>query len=216
MAKITAPLLGFDAEGSIADLLTYARWKGRTYVKRHRAPVNQQTFAQVEARDTLAAANSIWKTAPALFKTTWDRSADRKPRTGYNAWIGRYIEDNLNQANLVNLVMAPKVLGGLGPANIGLVPASQSIVVNFALGTTPIGWFLQATLAATIINQNPANIVFPAVTAGEEASPPGPVTLTGLLPGVGYVATGWLRWLLPAGTVAYGQSFPMQGTVPLP
>lgn len=216
MAKITAPLLSFDAEGSIADQTTYAKWKGRSYVKQFRAPKNTRTVAQEQARNTLAQANQIWKTAPALFQTTWDRAADLAARTGYNTWIGRYIQENLGQPNFINLVMAPKVLGGLGPVNIGLVPGSQEITVNFAPSIVPIGWVLQAHLGAAIINQDPAVVVFPDVTAAQTLAPPGPVVLTGLIAGISYVATGWLRWLLPAGTVAYGQSFPMQTAVPLP
>ncbi len=216
MAKTTAPLLGFDALGSIGKETTYSKWKGTTYAKRHRAPFNPSTTAQELARDTLAVANMFWKTAPALFRETWARAADRRPLSGYNIFVGRFIADNLGEPGLGQFIFAPKVAGGVGPKAVILVAGSQQITVNIAPGSIPIGWALDAIIGGAIRNQSPSTDGFPIITVGETTPPPGTVVLTGLTPGVLYGATGWVRWILPTGKKAYSRSFQIQGAVPLP
>jgi len=216
MTKLTGPLMGFDAEGSIDKKTTFSKFKGVTYAKQYKAPKNPRTALQVLARDTLRKANLIWKQSSILFRESWNRAADNKVLTGYNIWIGRYIADNLGNPNLVDLTMAPTVLGGLAPAGIGLVAGSGSITVNFAAPTIPTGWTLESTVAGALINLPPNDPLFPLLTTGEATAPPGTVVLTGLTPGIVYVASGWIRWRLPNGRAAYGQSFQMQGIAPLP
>jgi len=216
MTKLTGPLMGFDAEGSIGDETTFSKFKGGTYAKQYKRPLNPSTAAQGLARQTLAKANAIWKHSPNLFRESWERSADSRPLSGYNTWIGRYLVENLGNANLVDLVMAPTVLGGLGPAGIGLVAGSQQITVSFAAPTTPIGWTLESTIAGAVVNTPPEDPALPEFHAGEATAPPGVVVLAGLIPGIIYVCSGWIRWVLPTGKRAYGQSFQMQGIAPLP
>ena len=46
MAKVTGGLLSLSSSGSIADTLTFSKWKGRPYVRQRVVPANPQSTAQ--------------------------------------------------------------------------------------------------------------------------------------------------------------------------
>src|SRR3546814_4148752 len=66
MAKTTAPLLSFGADGQIAKTMVYSKWKGIPYVRRHVVPANPQTVAQQLTRTTFSKLREMWKIAPAI------------------------------------------------------------------------------------------------------------------------------------------------------
>ena len=206
MARLTAPLLGFDALGSVAKEVTYSKWKGRNYAKRHRAPANPKTVLQIDARDTLSQANQLWRRGPDLFKAGWDASAAGRALTGYNTWIGRWMSDVHNDTDILNVVMSPQVNGGLGLATLGGVVGFQFIRVDMGVMPTPPGWTVQACVAACFRNGPVNNLPDHLITAGEDTTEPYSVNLSGLTSGVIYGATGWPRYLLPNGKIAYGQA----------
>jgi len=43
MARTTAPLFSLDASGTIAKAITFSKWRGRQYVRRHAIPKNPQS-----------------------------------------------------------------------------------------------------------------------------------------------------------------------------
>jgi len=53
MARTTAPLFSLDASGTIAKAITFSKWRGRQYVRRHAIPKNPQSPAQVGIRSAL-------------------------------------------------------------------------------------------------------------------------------------------------------------------
>lgn len=59
MAKTSGPLMSLDASGSFAKTLTYAKWKGRNYVRHLVTPSNPQTVGQQVARGALGSAGRV-------------------------------------------------------------------------------------------------------------------------------------------------------------
>ena len=55
MAKVTGPLLSFDASGSVGNTATYSKWKGRNYTRLRVIPRNPQSDGQAEVRTKLGA-----------------------------------------------------------------------------------------------------------------------------------------------------------------
>lgn len=53
MAKVTSPLMSMDASGSLGGAITFAKWKGRNYVRQLVIPSNPQTSGQQDARAAL-------------------------------------------------------------------------------------------------------------------------------------------------------------------
>lgn len=54
MAKVTGPLMSFEASGTLGDTITFAKWVGRPYVRRHVIPANPQTAAQEDTRNAFS------------------------------------------------------------------------------------------------------------------------------------------------------------------
>src|SRR3546814_12612164 len=84
MAKTTAPLLSFGADGQIAKTMVYSKWKGIPYVRRHVVPANPQTVAQQLTRTTFSQLREMWKIAPAIAQLPWDTFAIGRPFLGLN------------------------------------------------------------------------------------------------------------------------------------
>lgn len=53
MAKVSGPLMSMDASGSIANAMTFSKWKGRNYVRHLVKPANPDTAGQQEVRSIL-------------------------------------------------------------------------------------------------------------------------------------------------------------------
>lgn len=53
MAKVTGPLMSLDASGSVAETITFSKWKGRNYVRQRIVPANPQTSDQLAGRSIL-------------------------------------------------------------------------------------------------------------------------------------------------------------------
>jgi len=54
MAKVTGPLLSFDASGSVGGTAVYSKWKGRNYTRLRVIPRNPKSDSQAEVRTKLA------------------------------------------------------------------------------------------------------------------------------------------------------------------
>ena len=50
MVKITGPMMSLDAQGTLGDAITFAKWKGRPYVRQRVIPSNPKTGAQLGRR----------------------------------------------------------------------------------------------------------------------------------------------------------------------
>lgn len=206
MAKPTGALLAFGASGQIAKTLVYASWKGRQYARRHVVPSNPQTAAQTATRSVFGFLSAVWKSAPALLIAPWDRFADGQVLTGRNAFMGQNTAALRGDADMADFIGSPGAKGGLAPTSIAAAAGVGQITVTFTNPTAPTGWTLQAAVAAAIRDQDPSTGVLYTVTAGEDTvAPMDTVVLTGLSTNL-YQVAGWLRWLKPDGSIAYGAS----------
>ena len=211
MAKPTAPLLSFGAEGTLAKTMVFSKWKGRPYVRRYVIPANPNTTAQQSTRDAFRTANSFWKSAPTLFVAPWTRFATGQVLTNRNAFVGRFVKDLRGLATMATITMSPGAKGGLAADSVALVGAAGTATATFVNPAPPTGWTLDGAVAAALLDADPATATVFGITAAEDVTAPmDTVALTGLAAGT-YVVAGWLRWLKPDATVAYGPS--LVGTV---
>lgn len=212
MAKTTGGLLSLGSSGSVADTLTFAKWKGRPYVRQKVTPSNPNTTAQALTRSTFALGSNIWKTAPALLVAPWDSFATGQVLTGRNAFMSRFVKAIRGQATLDLMEFSPGSKGGLPLDSNIVTPGSNQLSCALTPPTPPTGWTVDGCVAACILNDDPATITDLAVVAGEDVSDPYTVVLGGLTASVEYQVGAWVRWLKPDGTVAYGPSLLTQAT----
>ncbi len=203
MAKITGPLLGLGAAGSIAKTLVAPKWKGRPYMRQHVIPANPQSTAQSLTRNAFSFAAATWKIGGPLLRAPWDRFAVGQVLTGRNKFQGNFVGENRGETDLLSWNISPGAKGGLPPLTIvASSPGVNDINLALTTPTPPTGWTLTAAQGFAIRDQDPqTGILYTTVEDEDLAS--ANVLLPGLTTAVLYVAGAWLKWAKPDASVAY-------------
>jgi hypothetical protein len=212
MAKTTAPLLSFDAAGTIAKTQVYSRWKGRPYVRRYQIPANPNSSEQQLTRNSFRWLQAVYKIAPALVTAPWDLYARGLVMTGRNAFTKANNSTLRTASDLSVFTMSPGALGGLAPTAVVATPGSGQLSIAItAPSVVPTGWTIYSGVAAVIKDQDPQSDVDYTITAGEDLTSTYAVVLTGL-DAVLYQVFGWFKWNRPDGSFAYSPSVQTSGT----
>lgn len=204
MARTIAPLLSFDAGGQIAKTQVYAKWKGRSYVRRYAIPSNPKTTAQTETRSVFAWLNQTWKYYPGSATSAWQLYADNLRITDRNAFIKQNLSTLRTQSDLDNLTISPAANGGIAASGMVATPSTTSISVALAEPSLPTGWTITAAFAAAVKDQDPHSGVDYEVFASTDVSTPFVVDITGLTTATLYQVAGWFQFAKPDGSAAYG------------
>lgn len=86
MAKTIGPLMSLDASGTVAGTITFAKWKGRNYVRQRVVPANPQTKAQTGVRATFGGAVALWKADQVNLASAFDTIAKQRNISAFNAF----------------------------------------------------------------------------------------------------------------------------------
>ncbi len=204
MAIPTGPLLSFGASGSIAKTVVFSKWKGRPYVRRHVIPANPQTAEQDKTRNVFTFASNMWKSAPTLLRSPWDRFATGQVLTGRNAWIGKNVSALRAVAVMTNFIGSPGAKGGIAAASVTPTDATgQIITVAYVMPAIPTDWTLTAGVGVAVVNEDPQTNTDVTVVAATDNGISSP-----LLINVGiadnYTVAFWPVWTKPDGSLAYG------------
>ena len=206
MAKVTAPLLSFDARGKIADTQVYANWRGVKYVRRHTIPQNPKTTAQVLTRDIFANLEIRWKQGGVLMRAPWDRFATGQKFVGRNAYLGQNIAATRGEVDLALYIGSPGAKGGLAPTSLALTTvAANGIEAVVVAPAAPTGWTLTSAICTCLKDQTPEATVTDVIQEVEDVAAPFSCDFTGL-DITTYFVQAWLKWAKPDASVAYGAS----------
>ena len=205
MAKLTAPLLSFDARGKIGDTMVFSNWRGVPYARRYVIPGNPQSLGQTLTRDIWRGLDMRWKQAGVLMRAPWDRFADGQKFVGRNAYLGKNIAVIRGDAGMDDYLGSPGAKGGLAPISIILTTvAGGGLECAFTNPAAPDGWTLTSAIATFLKEQAPEDAVADVIVEGEDLAAV-TVDVTGL-DTVAYWAQAWLKWDKGGGVVAYGPS----------
>lgn len=209
MAKTTAPLFGFAAEGSVGESITFSQWRGVKYAKRYTKPSNPNTMGQQLTRGIFATLNQFWKMAPAGMVDAWTAFARGRSFVNRNAFIGqntRLLRQDPPATSMVDFIASPGV-GGAAPAtSILLDGVNGGIDVDVGLPGLPTGWTLAAASAIAFIDQAPDEPFTSQVHYVRDTASPESISITGLTNGSEYVVCVWLEFTKPDGSTAYSIS----------
>jgi len=212
MAKTTAPLLSFDAAGTVAKTQVYAKWKGRSYVRRYTTPSNPQTSEQTLTRNAFSFINQIYKFAPPEVTAPWTAYIRGLVMTERNAILKFNIPLLREAVDMSDFVMSPGALGGLPPASAVATPGNNQISTLVTAPTSvPTGWTIQSAVVAVIKDQDPQAFTDPTVIAGSDLTSTYTIVLTGLAETL-YQVFSWLVWTRPDGRLAYSPSIQTSAT----
>lgn len=208
MAKVTAPLLGFNARGAIANTAVYARWRGIAYARQWVKPANPKTTQQNLTRNTFATLREIYKRLDANARAPWDAFAKGRPFTGMNSFVGENVRLLRGDPDMDDLLGSPGAGGGFPPAGISAAATATSGEVRVILTapTLPAGWAIVRADVWAIREQLP-DAVFPGVIAfGTDAASPYDMVLAGLGSNQPVQTVGWFVYTKPDGLLAYSVS----------
>jgi len=215
MAKTTAPLLSFGADGALARTAVYSKWKGIPYVRRYVVPANPRTNRQMVTRSIFKNLQYLWLMAPALLKAPFEANAKGRPYLPVNKFMSLNISglDTVTPPTDWSFFKgSPGALGGLPPSGMVLTPGDDQIAVALAPPVLPDDWSIVQAVAVAFVDGDPQVPYVGTVEAGFDNSSPYSVVLTGLEDAEDYVVSAWFEYLRPDGKTAYSVSLTDQAT----
>lgn len=87
MVKVFGPAMSLDASGSLANTITFSKWKGRNYVRERVIPSNPKSGAQTGRRAMFKFLTQNWAALSAGEKSSWQTLADELVASPFNAYI---------------------------------------------------------------------------------------------------------------------------------
>jgi len=187
MPKLTAPLLSTEAHGTLADLLTYSKQKGRAIARRKSTPAQPRSLAQRASRSAMSGLAALWSNLTPAEAATWLNAAHRPLLPAYHTFMSY----NVNRLKNLPGLRAGYETGDYLPS--AAYPATLDTGRSTWTGDVLTGETNQATWKFnwTILNDG-WTVLFHRLTAEH----PWPVyqTIIGLYRITGL---GWRAYLLP-------------------
>lgn len=148
MTKVTGPLLSMEATGSIGGAMTFARWKGRPYVRMLVKPSNPKSAAQTTQRAMMRYLSQRWATIGDSNQALWQDLADAGKFSTFNA----FTRENLRRWTQ-----------GEGPTDtptLGSTPAGAPTLTSATAGVKQITLVGNASANAT------GTVIYRSTTSG--------------------------------------------------
>lgn len=151
MASTTGPLLSLGASGSVAGTLTFASWKGRSYVRQLVIPSNPKSNAQTAQRAMQKFLSQAWKNLTAAQQASWEAAASAGAYSPFNA----YTSANLRRWTdfLAGSKANPPTTGGTSPTLGVTTLTGRSSGFDITQAINPAaqgdGWGLAVYVSAT-------------------------------------------------------------------
>jgi len=133
MARVTGPLMSFDASGTIAGAVVFAKWRGRNYVRRHAVPSNPRTVGQIAARSIIAFLGKRWDSLGDEAKATWEDGAESLKISPFNEYIRINARNWRDQMAPSQDTPAERILVGDPPTEIAGVAHGRQVVLTVTL-----------------------------------------------------------------------------------
>ena len=215
MAKLTGPLFGISARGTIADTITYSGWKGIEYARQRVVPANPQTAPQMETRNVFTMLGQLWLQMQTLARAPWIANAVGRPYIHRNALVRTNLPVLRSQANMNAYAGSPGAMAGMAPASIATAYDAPTDTITVTLGapTLPPDWLIQAGVATAFPDQDPSADFIGPVKEAQDLVTPYAVLLVAALPLGVWQCSGWFRYTRPDGRTAYGPSLTAPVTV---
>lgn len=150
MARTTGPLLSMDASGSVGNSITFAKWKGRNYVRRYAIPANPRSTAQVSIRAAMQMYTSLYKANESEVIAAYDAIAQSLKISPFNAYTRAGLK--AWKSSVLVFPDASEVAIGANSANFGIIGVAEPRGITWSWSEsvtgTPIAWLLCVREAA--------------------------------------------------------------------
>lgn len=141
MVRLYGPLMSLDASGTLADAVTFSKWKGRNYARQRVIPSNPQSGPQVSVRAMMKALSQAWDGLTGGNKATWQDRADQTIISAFNAFCS-YNLSRWSTFKAPSKVDPATEVGAAPSAPTTTVTAGvNELQLSIADGATPPDWF---------------------------------------------------------------------------
>ncbi len=93
MVKVYGPMMSLDATGTLADSVTFSKWKGRQYARERVIPSNPRSDAQIGRRAMFSFLAQQWQTLGDAEQATWQDLAEQLVASPFNAFLSTNIRN---------------------------------------------------------------------------------------------------------------------------
>ncbi len=154
---IFSPIIS-QIRGKTAEVV-FSAWKGIAYIRRRVTPANPRTVAQTAQRDIMRRWVSRWHDLEEQIKDECKRLIKGLPLSGFNAFIGRNVEDS---AKAVDERIMPL------NAEVNAIATFEALTGSLDPGDIEVSWTLGEAaandkiyfLAAEVVNSTPSDNLF--------------------------------------------------------
>ena len=144
MARVTGPLMSIDASGTFGKALTFAKWKGRNYVRERVIPNNPKSAKQTGIRAMMSFLAQIWYGLSAPSKATWDDLATTKAISAFNAMVSENLQRwqqvkaptsdfPAAEASVPLTITTLTTTGGVGSVAVSITPSGATNIWGLIL-----------------------------------------------------------------------------------
>lgn len=136
--------MSVDASGTYGKAMTFAKWKGRNYVRERVVPTNPQSAKQVGVRGLMKFLSQAWAAISAPNKATWDALAAATSISAFNAFMAHNLNRWQNflsptQANPAAgastglTITTHTITGGVGQTTHSITPSGGTSIWGYAI-----------------------------------------------------------------------------------
>jgi len=149
MAQVTGPLLSFDASGSVGGAITFAKWKGRPYVRQLVIPSNPKSDGQVAQRAMQKFLSQAWASIGDSNQATFEAIAAQNAYSPFNGYTSLNLKrwTDFNGPSQTATIPAAGTNPVLGTATV--TPGSGLISISQPVTTLNAGWGLAVYVGAS-------------------------------------------------------------------
>lgn len=128
------------AGGTLADQLIFSNWKGRAYVKRHRAPKQPRSPGQVAMRAMMSFLSAEWIKLIPENKADWQPLADQTAISPFNAFLGHNLQRWARFAGPSKIYPVPEYNTSATTTPLVLYGLRHAIRVTYTVTAVEKGW----------------------------------------------------------------------------
>lgn len=176
MVRVYGPAMSLDASGTLANTITFSKWKGRNYVRERVIPSNPKSGGQVGRRAMMKFLSQDWTNRSVADKATWETLGDILVASAFNGFISGNMKGWHN-------FLAPSQA----------YPAARSDAAATVADIEAAAWEenrIKLTLQNSTANQNWGMLVFASVSTGFSSSV-GTMIMAQPLPGTDALVVFW-------------------------
>ena len=140
MVKVAAPMLSLEASGTIANSMTFSKWKGRPYVRTRVTPANPRTPKQMGIRAVMAFLARQWAKLTAAHQSTWEAKAKQTNVSAFNAFAGTNAFEWRNGNYPSKTYPAVRLSVPPSAPTVSAQGSQRQVTLNITKGTIPPGW----------------------------------------------------------------------------